>query len=99
MPTPGSVWPICSTQGRRPWRRTGSLLTEDDVLTAVLEDGAEDVATFGDTSSKGICEPNRSGSRCRTACRDAGIDTSRAEASSHRRDGAGRLTSDRKVLK
>jgi transcriptional/translational regulatory protein YebC/TACO1 len=53
-------------------------LTEDDVLTAVLEAGAEDVEDLGE-SFEVVCEPGDLVA-VRTALQDAGIDYESAEA-------------------
>jgi len=53
-------------------------LTEDDILTAVLEAGAEDVNDLDD-SFEIICEPGDLVA-VRTALQDAGIDYESAEA-------------------
>ena len=54
-------------------------LTEDDVLTAVLEAGAEEIDSLDD-SFEIICEPGDLVG-VRTALQDAGIDYESAEAS------------------
>ena len=57
----------------------GATLTEDDVLTAVLDAGAEDVSDLGD-SFEVVAEPGDLVA-VRTALQDAGIDYDSAEAS------------------
>jgi transcriptional/translational regulatory protein YebC/TACO1 len=54
-------------------------LTEDDVLTAVLDAGAEDVNDLGDRFEV-VCEPGNLVA-VRTALQDAGIDYDSAELS------------------
>ncbi len=77
MADPGSVSYLFSRKGVVTLEKNG--LTEDDVLTAVLEAGAEDVNDLGD-SFEVICEPGDLVA-VRTALQDAGIDYESAEAS------------------
>ena len=74
---PGSVSYLFSRKGVVTLEKNG--LTEDDVLTAVLEAGAEDVNDLGD-SFEIISEPTDLVA-VRTALQDAGIDYESAEAS------------------
>ena len=76
MADPGSVAYLFSRKGVIKLEKNG--LTEDDVLTAVLEAGAEDVSDLGD-SFEIICEPTDLVA-VRTALQDAGIDYDSAEA-------------------
>ena len=66
MADPGSVAYLFSRKGVVTLEKNG--LTEDDVLTAVLEAGAEDVNDLGD-SFEIISEPSRPGRRCAPRCR------------------------------
>ena len=77
MADPGSVSYLFSRKGVVILEKNG--LTEDDVLLAVLEAGAEEVNDLGD-SFEVICEPTDLVA-VRTALRDAGIDYDSAEAS------------------
>src|SRR6201988_2772604 len=77
MADPGSVAYLFSRKGVVMCEKNG--LTEDDVLTAVLEAGAEDVNDLGD-SFEVISEPTDLVA-VRTALQDAGIDYDSAEAS------------------
>ena len=77
MADPGSVSYLFSRKGVVTLEKDG--LTEDDVLTAVLEAGAEDVDDLGETFEV-ICEPTDLVA-VRTALQDAGIDYESAEAS------------------
>ena len=76
MADPGSVAYLFSRKGVVTLEKNG--LTEDDVLTAVLEAGAEDVNDLGD-SFEVISEPTDLVA-VRTALQDAGIDYESAEA-------------------
>ncbi len=76
MADPGSVAYLFSRKGVITLDKNG--LTEDDVLTAVLEAGAEDVSDLGD-SFEILCEPTDLVA-VRTALQDAGIDYDSAEA-------------------
>ncbi|MGV0792438.1 YebC/PmpR family DNA-binding transcriptional regulator [Mycolicibacterium sp. XJ1819] len=76
MADPGSVAYLFSRKGVITLEKDG--LTEDDVLTAVLEAGAEDVNDLGDTFEI-ICEPGDLVT-VRTALQEAGIDYESAEA-------------------
>src|SRR6478752_5260726 len=76
MADPGSVAYLFSRKGVLTLEKNG--LTEDDLLTAVLEAGAEDVSDLGD-SFEIICEPTDLVA-VRTALQDAGIDHDSAEA-------------------
>jgi YebC/PmpR family DNA-binding regulatory protein len=76
MADPGSVAYLFSRKGLVTLEKDG--LTEDDVLTAVLEAGAEDVNDVGD-SFEVITEPSDLVT-VRTALQDAGIDYESAEA-------------------
>jgi transcriptional/translational regulatory protein YebC/TACO1 len=73
---PGSVAYLFSRKGVVTLEKNG--LTEDDVLTAVLEAGAEDVTDLGD-SFEVISEPTDLVA-VRTALQEAGIDYDSAEA-------------------
>src|SRR6202040_3505256 len=73
---PGSVAYLFSRKGVVTLDKDG--LTEDDVLTAVLEAGAEDVSDLGD-SFEIISEPGDLVA-VRTALQDAGIEYDSAEA-------------------
>src|SRR4051795_12980912 len=77
MADPGSVAYLFSRKGVVTLEKDG--LTEDDVLTAVLEAGAEDVNDLGD-SFEVISEPTDLVA-VRTALQEAGIDYESAEAS------------------
>ena len=76
MADPGSVAYLFSRKGVVTLDKDG--LTEDDVLTAVLDAGAEDVNDLGD-SFEVISEPGDLVA-VRTALQDAGIDYESAEA-------------------
>ena len=76
MADPGSVAYLFSRKGVVTLEKNG--LTEDDVLTAVLDAGAEEVNDLGD-SFEIICEPTDLVA-VRTALQDAGIDYDSAEA-------------------
>jgi YebC/PmpR family DNA-binding regulatory protein len=76
MADPGSVAYLFSRKGVVTLEKNG--LTEDDVLTAVLEAGAEDVTDLGD-SFEVLSEPADL-IAVRTALQDAGIDYDSAEA-------------------
>ena len=76
MADPGSVAYLFSRKGVVTLEKNG--LSEDDVLTAVLEAGAEDVNDLGD-SFEVISEPTDLVA-VRTALQDAGIDYESAEA-------------------
>ena len=76
MADPGSVSYLFTRKGVVTLEKNG--LTEDDVLTAVLEAGAEDVSDLGD-SFEIISEPGDLVA-VRTALQDAGIDYDSAEA-------------------
>src|ERR1700737_5331418 len=76
MADPGSVAYLFSRKGMVTLEKNG--LTEDDVLVAVLEAGAEDVNDLGD-SFEVISEPSGLVT-VRTALQDAGIDYESAEA-------------------
>src|SRR6195952_201888 len=76
MADPGSVSYLFSRKGMVTLEKNG--LSEDDVLTAVLEAGAEDVNDLGD-SFEVISEPTDL-IAVRTALQDAGIDYESAEA-------------------
>ncbi len=76
MADPGSVAYLFSRKGVVILEKNG--LTEDDVLTAVLDAGAEDVNDLGD-SFEIISEPTDLVA-VRTALQDAGIDYDSAEA-------------------
>ena len=77
MADPGSVAYLFTRKGVVTLEKNG--LSEDDVLTAVLEAGAEDVNDLGD-SFEVISEPTDLVA-VRTALQDAGIDYDSAEAS------------------
>jgi YebC/PmpR family DNA-binding regulatory protein len=77
MADPGSVAYLFSRKGLVTLEKNG--LTEDDVLTAVLEAGAEEINDLDDTFEI-ICEPTDLVA-VRTALQDAGIDYESAEAS------------------
>src|ERR1700755_291000 len=77
MADPGSLPYLFSRTGLVTLAKDG--LTEDDVLTAVLEAGAEEVDDLDDTFEI-ICEPGDLVA-VRTALQDAGIDYESAEAS------------------
>src|ERR1700754_2230362 len=76
MADPGSVSYLFSRKGGVTLNKNG--LNEDDVLTAVLEAGAEDVNDLDD-GFEVICEPADLVA-VRTALQDAGIDYDSAEA-------------------
>ncbi|OBB73936.1 YebC/PmpR family DNA-binding transcriptional regulator [Mycobacterium sp. 852014-52144_SCH5372336] len=76
MADPGSVSYLFSRKGVVTLDKND--LTEDDVLMAVLDAGAEDVNDLGD-SFEIICEPTDLVA-ARTALQDAGIDYESAEA-------------------
>jgi YebC/PmpR family DNA-binding regulatory protein len=76
MADPGSVAYLFTRKGVVTLEKNG--LSEDDVLTAVLEAGAEDVSDLGD-SFEVISEPTDLVA-VRTALQDAGIDYESAEA-------------------
>jgi YebC/PmpR family DNA-binding regulatory protein len=76
MADPGSVAYLFARKGVVTLEKDG--LTEDDVLTAVLDAGAEDVNDLGD-SFEVISEPTDLVA-VRTALQDAGIDYESAEA-------------------
>ncbi|ORX07901.1 YebC/PmpR family DNA-binding transcriptional regulator [Mycolicibacillus trivialis] len=76
MADPGSVAYLFSRKGVITLDKNG--LTEDDVLTAVLEAGAEDVNDLGEVFEV-ITEPGDLVT-VRTALQDAGIDYNSAEA-------------------
>jgi len=76
MADPGSVSYLFSRKGVVTLEKNG--LTEDDVLTAVLEAGAEDVNDLDD-SFEIISEPSDLVA-VRTALQDAGIEYDSAEA-------------------
>ena len=77
MADPGSVSYLFSRKGLVMLAKDG--LTEDDVLTAVLDAGAEEVNDLDD-GFEIICEPGDLVG-VRTALQDAGIDYESAEAS------------------
>jgi YebC/PmpR family DNA-binding regulatory protein len=77
MADPGSVAYLFARKGVVTLEKNG--LSEDDVLTAVLEAGAEDVADLG-TQFEIVSEPTDLVA-VRTALQDAGIDYESAEAS------------------
>jgi len=77
MADPGSVAYLFARKGVIILEKNG--LSEDDVLLAVLEAGAEEVNDLGD-SFEVICEPTDLVT-VRTALQDAGIDYDSAEAS------------------
>src|SRR6516164_4749827 len=76
MADPGSVAYLFSRKGLVTLEKDG--LTEDDVLAAVLDAGAEDVTDLGD-SYEVVSEPSDLVA-VRTALQDAGIDYESAEA-------------------
>ena len=76
MADPGSVSYLFSRKGVVVVPRPGT--TEDDVLMAVLDAGAEEVRDLGDTFEV-VCEPGDLVA-VRTALQDAGIDYDSAEA-------------------
>jgi YebC/PmpR family DNA-binding regulatory protein len=76
MADPGSVAYLFSRKGVVMLEKNG--LSEDDVLLAVLEAGAEEVNDHGE-SFEVICEPGDLVA-VRTALQDAGIDYDSAEA-------------------
>lgn len=76
MADPGSVSYLFSRKGVVTCEKNG--LTEDDILAAVLDAGAEEVEDLGD-SFEIICEPTDLVA-VRTALQDAGIDYDSAEA-------------------
>ena len=76
MADPGSVSYLFSRKGVITLDKNG--LTEDDLLMAVLEAGAEDVNDLGE-SFEILCEPTDLVT-VRTALQDAGIDYESAEA-------------------
>jgi len=77
MADPGSVSYLFHRKGVVVLEKNGQ--TEDDVLLAVLEAGAEEVNDLGD-SFEVICEPGDLVA-VRTALQDAGIDYDSADAS------------------
>ena len=77
MADPGSVAYLFSRKGVITLEKNG--LSEDDVLLAVLDAGAEEVNDLGD-SFEVICEPTDLVA-VRTALKDAGIDYDSADAS------------------
>ncbi len=77
MADPGSVSYLFTRKGVVTLEKNG--LTEDDVLTAVLEAGAEDVVDHGDTFEI-VSEPTDLVA-VRTALQDAGIEYDSADAS------------------
>ena len=77
MADPGSVSYLFTRKGVVTLEKNG--LSEDDVLTAVLEAGAEDVVDLGD-SFEVISEPTDL-IAVRTALQDAGIEYDSADAS------------------
>ena len=77
MADPGSVSYLFSRKGVVTLEKND--LTEDDVLTAVLEAGAEEINDLDD-SFQIVCEPGDLVA-VRTALQDAGIDYESAEAS------------------
>jgi YebC/PmpR family DNA-binding regulatory protein len=76
MADPGSVSYLFSRKGVIVVPATGT--TEDDVMLAVLDAGAEEVRDLGDTFEV-VCEPTDLVA-VRTALQDAGIDYDSAEA-------------------
>ncbi|GAF96221.1 unnamed protein product, partial [marine sediment metagenome] len=76
MADPGSVAYLFSRKGIVTLEKNGQ--TEDDVLMAVLDAGAEEVNDLGD-SFEVICEPTDLVA-VRTALQDAGIDYDSAES-------------------
>ncbi|WP_432504364.1 YebC/PmpR family DNA-binding transcriptional regulator [Kineococcus arenarius] len=79
MADPGSVAYMFSRKGVVVIGKEGTELTEDDVLTAVLEAGAEEVTDQGDTFEV-VCEPTDLVA-VREALQAAGIDYDSADAS------------------
>ncbi|GAB3601356.1 YebC/PmpR family DNA-binding transcriptional regulator [Kineococcus gypseus] len=79
MADPGSVAYMFSRKGVVVIGKEGTSLTEDDVLTAVLEAGAEEVTDQGDTFEV-VCEATDLVA-VREALQAAGIDYDSAEAS------------------
>ena len=79
MADPGSVAYMFSRKGVVVIGKEGTGLTEDDVLTAVLEAGAEEVTDQGDTFEV-VCEPTDLVA-VREALQAAGIDYDSADAS------------------
>ncbi|WP_432533615.1 YebC/PmpR family DNA-binding transcriptional regulator [Kineococcus arenarius] len=79
MADPGSVAYMFSRKGVVVIGKEGTDLTEDDVLTAVLEAGAEEVTDQGDTFEV-VCEPTDLVA-VREALQTAGIDYDSADAS------------------
>jgi YebC/PmpR family DNA-binding regulatory protein len=81
MADAGSVSYMFSRRGVivLPQEQDGKVLTEDDVLLAVLDAGAEEVNDLGEAFEV-ICEPSDLVA-VRTALQDAGIDYESAEAS------------------
>ena len=77
MADPGSVSYLFSRKGLVTLEKNGQ--TEDDVLTAVLEAGAEEIEDLDDTFEI-TCEPTDLVA-VRTALQEAGIDYESAEAS------------------
>jgi transcriptional/translational regulatory protein YebC/TACO1 len=77
MADPGSVAYLFSRKGVIVLEKNS--LTEDDVLLAVLEAGAEEVNDLGE-SFEVVCEPGDLVG-VRTALQDAGIDYDSADAS------------------
>jgi transcriptional/translational regulatory protein YebC/TACO1 len=77
MADPGSVSYLFTRKGVVTLEKNG--LSEDDVLAAVLEAGAEDIHDLGDTFEI-ISEPTDLVA-VRTALQDAGIDYESADAS------------------
>jgi len=77
MADPGSVSYLFSRKGMITLEKNGQ--SEDDVLMAVLEAGAEEVNDLGE-SFEVVCEPTDLVA-VRTALQDAGIDYDSAEAS------------------
>ena len=78
MADPGSVSYLFSRKGVVTLEKNS--LSEDDVLAAVLEAGAEDVSDLGDElRSRSPSRPTWS--RCELRLQDAGIDYESAEAS------------------
>src|SRR6201992_2128841 len=76
MADPGSVFYLFTRTGGVTLEKNG--LSEDDVLAAVLEAGAEDVSDLGE-SFEVVSEPTDPVA-VRTALQDAGIDYESAEA-------------------
>ena len=81
MADPGSVAYLFSRKGVVTLEKNG--LTEDDVLTAVLEAGAEE-STISTTASKSSVSP-AIWSRCAPRCRTPASTTSRPRPASSRR--------------